>query len=66
MNHYITKSWEEWCYRLFVRGQNMALRKPDEFFEYNPDMLTIKEELYKKDYFKIDNYTVDGKIENVL
>lgn len=66
LNHYITKSWEEWCNRLFVRGQNMALRKPDEFFDYNPDMLPIKEELYKKDCFKIDNYIVDGKIENIL
>ena len=63
LNHYITKSWEEWCNRLFVRGQNMALRKPDEFFEYNLDMIAIKEELYKKEYFKIENYTVDGKIE---
>ena len=35
----------------------------DEFFEYNPDMLSIKEELYNKEYFKIENYTVDGKIE---
>ena len=50
--------------RLFVRGQNIALRKPDEFFEYNPDMLSIKEELYKKDYFKIGNYIVNGRSIN--
>lgn len=41
----------------------MPLRQPDEFFEYNPDMFSIKEGLYKKDYFKIENYTVNGKIE---
>lgn len=62
INHYITKSWEEWCNRLFVRGQNMALRQLDEFFKYNPDMIPLKEELYDKDYCKgkqlliADNY----------
>lgn len=62
LNHYITKSWEEWCNRLFERGQNMALRKPDEFFKYNPDMISLKEELYKKDYCKLNNYVINGKV----
>lgn len=54
LNHYITKSWEEWCTRIFSRGQNKTLiRKIDEFFMYNPDMLPLKEELYSKDYCKI-------------
>lgn len=67
LNHYITKSWEEWCNRLFVRGLNASLpRRVDEFFEYNPDMLCLKEELYNKEYFKIDNYTVDGKINKFI
>jgi hypothetical protein len=52
LNHYITKSWEEWCNRLFVRGQNMALRQLDEFFKYNPDMIHLKDELYDKEYCK--------------
>ena len=53
INHYITKSWEEWCNRIFVRGQNESLiRRIDEFFIYNPEMLPIKEELYNKSYFK--------------
>lgn len=64
INHYITKSWEEWCNRLFVRGLNASLpRKVVEFFDYNPDMLSIKDELYKKKCFKIENYTINGKIE---
>jgi hypothetical protein len=48
---------------LFIRGLNASLpRRVEEFFEYNSDMLLIKEELYNKEYFKIDDYTVDGKI----
>ena len=60
LNHYITKSWEEWCNRLFERGQIIPLRKPEDFFIYNPDMLSLKEELYKKNYFKSKNYTHHG------
>lgn len=53
INHYITKSWEEWCNRLFVRGQNNSLvRRIDEFFTYNPDMIYLKDELYNKKYCK--------------
>ena len=52
INHYITKSWEEWCHRLFVRGQIFYnLRNINDFFVYNPDMLPLKQELYKKPYF---------------
>lgn len=44
LNHYITKSWEEWCNRLFDRGQIIPkLRNIDDFFEYNPDMEFLKE-----------------------
>lgn len=47
LNHYVTKSWEEWCERIFKRGQiQRNYRRLDEFFEYNPDMASIKEELY--------------------
>lgn len=52
INHYITKSWEEWCIRLFVKGQLMTLRQLDEFFKYNPDMIHLKDELYNKEYCK--------------
>lgn len=30
----------------------MALRQLDEFFEYNPDMIPLKDELYNKEYCK--------------
>ena len=51
INHYITKSWEEWCYRIFISGQITDLvRTLNEFFLYNPDMLPLKDELLKKPY----------------
>ena len=46
INHYFTKSWEDWCDRIFKRGDIMAgHRKLSEFFESNPDMLYLKDEL---------------------
>jgi hypothetical protein len=51
INHYITKSWEEWCTRLLKRGQLIKnFRRIEDFFIYNPDMLPLKDELYKKPY----------------
>ena len=49
INHYFTKSWEEWCYR-FIGKENTGLnrRNLEEFFVYNKDMLSIKDELYEK------------------
>ena len=49
INHYFTKSWEEWCYR-FIGKENTGLnrRNLEEFFAYNKDMLSIKNELYSK------------------
>ena len=46
LNHYITKSWEEWCERILKRGQIVKdFRKLDDFFLYNPDMVSRKNEL---------------------
>jgi hypothetical protein len=53
LNHYITKSWDEWCERIFKRGQVIKnFRKLDDFFVYNQDMIQMKNELYSllKDY----------------
>ena len=49
INHYFTKSWEEWCYR-FIGKENTGLnrRNLEDFFVYNKDMLSIKTELYSK------------------
>lgn len=47
LNHYFTKSWEEWCVRFLKRGDLVkGHRKIDDFFECNPDMLPRKQELY--------------------
>jgi len=46
IRHYITKSWEEYIWKLFVRGfLGIGTRYIDFFFELNPDMLDKKEEL---------------------
>lgn len=69
INHYFTKSWEEWCYR-FIGKENTGLNKRnlEEFFIYNKDMLSIKNDLYskyrkyKKDYYSINEIK---KYENI-
>ena len=41
LRHYLTKSWEEYCNRLFVRGEmdnNAYSRKLHDFFEINEDL----------------------------
>ena len=46
LKHYITKSWEEYIYKITIRGMFYKNhRKYDSFFEMNPDMLDKKEEL---------------------
>lgn len=51
INHYFTKSWEEWCYRFSHRGDIVpGHRKIEEFFIYNPDMLLQKNELLELFY----------------
>lgn len=46
LNHYFTKSWEDWKERIFTRGDlRPGNRKLSDFFDYNPDMLDIKDEL---------------------
>lgn len=46
INHYFTKSWEDWTERFKVRGDLAHnRRKIEDFFEYNPDMNHLKEKL---------------------
>jgi hypothetical protein len=48
IDHYITKSWQDWCERFIKRGEeNWGCRKLDDFFKHNKDMLDIKSELYE-------------------
>ena len=52
LNHYFTKSWEEWKFKLLSRGDNFpGHRKINEFFHLNQDLLPMKENLLKE----IDN-----------
>lgn len=46
INHYYSKSWEDYCYRIFKRG-NMSnnFRTCDQFFQANPDMKHLKKKL---------------------
>ena len=46
IRHYITKSWEEYVWKLKTRGMFYSNhRNYDSFFEMNPDMLDKKEKL---------------------
>lgn len=48
LNHYFTKSWEDYCDRVFNRGSMMnENRNFDKFFEQNPDLMYRAEELIK-------------------
>ena len=53
LKHYITKSWEEYLWKLYVRGMHCydRHRRIDDFFQINPDMKNRKDEL-----IEIKNY----------
>ena len=47
IKHYITKSFEEYYNKLFIRGMcNNGHRTLDDFFEMNPDMEDKRDEIY--------------------
>lgn len=47
LKHYVTRSWEEYLWKLYVRGMHCKdrHRKINDFFEINPDMLDRYDEL---------------------
>lgn len=46
IRHFFTKSWEDFCERIFERGNmNNNFRTLDNFFVCNPDMRHLKKEL---------------------
>lgn len=48
IDHFFTKSWEEWVWKLNVRGDLApGNRKILDFFRYNQDLLPEKEKLLK-------------------
>lgn len=49
INHYVTKSWEDWVIQVMERGDVSAgNRKIDKFFTINPDLLPQKENLLQE------------------
>lgn len=53
LRHYITKSWQEYVWKLEVRGQYTFHTTYDSFFEANKDMENMKDDLMKQiDHFK--------------
>lgn len=49
LRHYITKSWEEYVWKLKVRGMmHKEHRGYNDFFEMNTDMADMKDELIKE------------------
>lgn len=54
INHYQTKSWEDWVNRMKGGAFSYNFRNADTFFAINPDMAHLKEELVrsiKDEYF---------------
>lgn len=63
INHYFTKSWEDWIIRM-RRGQiSKGLRTIDQFFKYNPDMESVKDVLLKSaqecDYMRTGKFLTE-------
>lgn len=52
IEHYYTKSWEEWKEKIITRGacDPKYKRKLNEFFKYNPEMQYLKEEDKEQSY----------------
>lgn len=49
INHYFTKSWEDWCDRIFKRGGTLnGHRTLAQFFDINTDMESMRKELISK------------------
>ena len=58
INHYFTRSWEEWVDRFIKRGDiNDGCRRMNEFFKFNKNMIGMYEELMRKkeEYIEIHN-----------
>lgn len=64
LNHYFTKSWEDWCDRIFNRGGTLnGHRTLAQFFECNPSMEHLRDELIASVAERIPNgtYWLDKK-----
>lgn len=64
LNHYFSKSWEDWCDRIFKRGDTQrGNRVLAQFFDTNEDMLHLRDELIASVSDRIPNgtYWLDKK-----
>lgn len=57
INHYYTKSWEDWVYQNIKRGDlndysKSNLKRLSNFFNHNTDMLHLTKECYKQCFYK--------------
>ena len=56
LSHYVTRSWEEYLWKVYKRGMHCynLHRKDKDFFEINPDMLPMYDECmkFKENYLK--------------
>ena len=59
LKHYITKSFEEYIWKVYIRGMHTRNqhRKISDYFEVNPDMLEKYDECmkFKDEYLKKNN-----------
>jgi hypothetical protein len=67
INHYFTKSWEDWCDRIFKRGGTVkSHRFLSDFFENNKNMNHLRSELIESVSHKIPSGTYYIDRENGL
>lgn len=70
IRHYVTKSWEEYVWKIKTRGFTWyGTRHLDTFFEINSDMLPIKQQLFddlKKETLIVMPYKQSGSQGNEI
>lgn len=66
INHYFTRSWEEWCDRFVKRGDICKnIRKLYQFFELNKNMIPFKKDLMEKYFEYKSKYKKLKKLKNI-
>lgn len=67
INHYFTKSWEEWCLRFLERGDIVKKhRKLEDFFIINPKMWEIRGKLMLMYFNYVTKKIKNNSITNII
>ena len=67
INHYFTKSWEDWCDRIFSRGDTLrGHRLLSDFFDANPSMRKYEKDLIDSVSHLIPNGTYKLNREGLI